>query len=57
MKVFSKDILRNPQKLSLILILSLSCFVVVAAISFLVWNELSPEGQEEFEHSTTIYYY
>lgn len=57
MKLFSRDTLKNPRRLFLIITLSLSFFVIVILIGFFVWNKLSTEGQEEFEHAATIYYY
>jgi|SRR3989344_3259434 len=57
MKLFNRDALRNPLKLLLIVILSLGVTVIVLVIGFIVWNEMNPEGQEEFEHAAIIYYY
>src|SRR3989338_9434019 len=57
MKLFNRDALRNPLKLLLIVILSLGVTVIVLVIGFIVWNEMNPEEQEEFEHAATIYYY
>ncbi len=40
-------------KVPLILLLIL----IIPIILFFLWNEINVEGQEEFEHAATIYYY
>lgn len=57
MKLFNKDALRNPLKLALVIAISLGIIILILVTGFIVWNEMSPEGQEEFEHAATIYYY
>lgn len=50
-----KRIKNLPILIKVILILLLTLLIPV--IFFFVWNEIDVDGQEEFEHAATIYYY